>query len=108
MSQRYGPSARATTYGRPPTERNARIERSRAKGRHLLIDDQGMIDAYAQFLESGAEYPSDEKRGIWFPESLRRMSAEEFNADLSRKDRFTFSGDCFEMTECPSYRERGW
>lgn len=84
------------------------IERQRAKGRTLLIDDHLMIDAFARFLESGAEYPSDEQRGIWFPVSLRRVAQPEFNAQLSQEDRYKFARDSHEAAECPNWRERGW
>lgn len=93
---------------RAAEENAALIERLRAKGRTLLIDDQAMIAAYAAFLDSGAEYPANEKRGIWFPESLRRLAQPEFNAQLAQDDRTRFARDSHEVTECPSWRERGW
>ena len=92
------------------TENAELIGSLRNKGRHLLIDDQQMIDAYDDFLESGEVYPCDHDRGIWFPESLRAMmggfddESHVLNMDLRQK----FARDCFEMNECPEWRTRGW
>ena len=90
-------------------ENGEMIARLTAKGRSLLIVDEAMIDAYINFLASGAAYPASHERGVWFPESLRALNTTTgVNSRLDTELRMDFARDCFEIQTTPEWRTRGW
>lgn len=95
-------------------ENAEQIERARAKGRLLLIDDEAALSACAAFLESGETYPAASERGIWFPSVLLQLADGPDNPALrsaQRPDLITRGAETEEhrmWSVAPAWRTRGW
>uniref|UniRef100_A0A6M3LM68 Uncharacterized protein n=1 Tax=viral metagenome TaxID=1070528 RepID=A0A6M3LM68_9ZZZZ len=85
------------------------LNRLRAKGRPLLVDDEALITAYSAFIESGQHYPAEWERGIWFPQAIRDLATcDDTTHPINAELRLQFARAASELNHCPDWRTRGW